>query len=71
MFLLLIPEKRRQMKLFQLGIKANENILSRIIGKEEKRQKHSADISVELLFNLYIIAIIVDASVINIYSRLV
>lgn len=33
---------------------------------EIKRQKHSIDISVDLLFNLYITAIIVAASIINI-----
>lgn len=31
-----------------------------------KRQKHSIDISVDLLFNLYITAIIVATSIINI-----
>lgn len=35
---------------------------------EIKRQKHSIDISVDLLFNLYIIAIIVAASIINILT---
>lgn len=35
---------------------------------EIKRQKHSIDISVDLLFNLYITAIIVAASIINILT---
>lgn len=35
---------------------------------EIKRQKHSIDISVGLLFNLHIIAIIVAASIINILT---
>lgn len=38
------------------------------MGKEVKRQKHSIDISVDLLFNLNIIAIIVAASIINILT---
>lgn len=35
---------------------------------EIKRQKHSIEISVDLLFNLYITAIIVAASIINILT---
>lgn len=35
---------------------------------EIKRQKHPIDISVDLVFNLHIIAIIVAASVINILT---
>ena len=35
---------------------------------ETKTQKHSIDVSVDLLFNLYIIAIIAAASVINILT---
>lgn len=38
-FWLLTPEKRIQMKSFQLGITANKNMPSQIMEKGEKRKK--------------------------------
>lgn len=69
MFLFLIPGgKGDRCKLFQLGIKLDKNTPSQIRELEIKIQKHSTDISVDLLFSLYILAIIVAASVINILT---